>query len=136
MPRKGLTFVSFLKVERVVPFDDGFAPQQIRARGPTNAGRRAEAEGVAKMASTHQEYVFRFFTVRSGNLEAKVERAPRRLLVYSTDRPTELGKKLQQLHDSGASQAEIQRVIVAFQGSPNHVKSLRALSFDVQRGLD
>jgi hypothetical protein len=88
------------------------------------------------MASTHQEYVFRFFTVRSGNLEAKVERAPRRLLVYSTDRPTELGKKLQQLHDSGASQAEIQRVIVAFQGSPNHVKSLRALSFDVQRGLD
>ncbi len=88
------------------------------------------------MASTQQEYVFRFFTVRSGNLEAKVERAPKRLSVYQKDRPTDLGKQLQQMRDAGASQAEIQRVIIAYQGSQNHVKSLRGLPFNVQLGLD
>lgn len=88
------------------------------------------------MASTQQEYVFRFFTVRSGNLEAKVERAPKRLLVYLKERPTELGTRLQQLRDAGATQAEIQRAIVAYQGSQHHVKTLRGLPFDVQKGLD
>jgi len=88
------------------------------------------------MAGTHQEYVFRFFTVRSGSLEAKVERAPQRLLVYKPDRPTKLGIKLQQLRDAGASQAEIQRVIVAYQASQEHVKTLRGLPFDVIKGMD
>ena len=88
------------------------------------------------MAVNHQEYVFRFFTVRTGNLEAKVERAPQRIAVYHPDRTTDLGRKLQQLFQSGASPAEVQRVIVAYQSSPDHVKNLRGLPFDVTRGLD
>jgi len=88
------------------------------------------------MAGTNQEYIFRFFTVRTGSLEAKVERAPQRLLVYKPDRPTNLGTKLQQLRDAGASIAEIQRVIVAYQASPDHVKTLRGLPFDVIKGMD
>jgi hypothetical protein len=88
------------------------------------------------MAAAQQELIFRFFTVRTGSLEAKVERAPQRLLVYLPDRLTKLGQKLQQLYDKSASIAEIQRVIVAYQGSADQVKTLRGLPFDVTQGLD
>ena len=88
------------------------------------------------MAAVHQEYVFRFFTVRSGNLEAKVVRAPKRLPVYSPDRPTDLSKQLKALADRDASQAEVQRVIVSYQSSAAHVKKLRDLPFDVVKGMN
>ncbi|NJO23950.1 MAG: hypothetical protein HC868_14765 [Sphingomonadales bacterium] len=86
------------------------------------------------MPVAQQEYVFRFFTVRSGNLEAKSERAPQRLLVYT--RPTPFGQRLQQLTEARASAAEIQRAVVGYQSSAEHVKKLRGLPFDVTKGLD
>jgi hypothetical protein len=82
-----------------------------------------------------QENVFRFFAVRSGNQQKKSERTRQRVPVYAADRPTELGRQLQRVAAAGGSAAEMQRVVVAFQSSAQHVKRLDGLPFDVAAGL-
>ena len=82
-----------------------------------------------------QEYVFRFMSVRTGSLKKKAERAPQRLPVYERDRGTQLSKDVAQAWRNNATAAQILRIVATYQASPLHVKQLRDLSFDVERGL-
>ena len=82
-----------------------------------------------------QEYVFRFLTVRPGSQRKKIERAPKTVPVYDTGAPTPLGAALKQLHDAGASAAEVLRLVRGYQESAAHLKSLDGLPFDVTKAL-
>jgi hypothetical protein len=82
-----------------------------------------------------KEYVFRFMSVRSGNLQKKAERAPQRLPVYERDRETALAKAIELARRNAASAAQIKRIVATYQSSPAHVKHLRELPFDVELGM-
>lgn len=82
-----------------------------------------------------EEYVFRFLSVRPGSQRMKIERAPKRVPVYDSERPTALATQLKQLHDAKASAAEVLRAIRSYQSSPAHLKGLQGLTFDAGKGL-
>lgn len=83
-----------------------------------------------------QEYVFRFLAVRPGNQRNRIERGPKTVRVYDDAKSTPLATQLKRLHDAGAGDADVLRVVRAYQAGKEHLKSLADAPLALDAALD